>query len=92
MVLSLGMKSKMIILYDLNGKNQSEKVQILRKLYGYRDKSNYNYVYKRRGLLNKLDFEKSNKTFLKLKDKKDLAKVAEILKNLKVDFEVAKMQ
>lgn len=79
-------------MYDLKKKTNAQRANILQRLYGYRDKSNYNYIYERKGLLNKLDFEKSNKTFLKLKDKKDLAKVAEILKNLKVEFEVAKIQ
>ena len=73
-------------------KTNAQRSSILQKLYGYRDKSNYNYMYKRDGLLDKIGFEKSNGTFLKIKSKKDLAKVAEILKNLKVDFEVAKIQ
>lgn len=84
------MKEKILILYDLKKKTNAQRSKILQNLYGYRDKSNYKYVYERKGLLNELDFEKANKTILTLKDKKDLAKVAEILKNLKVDFEVAK--
>ena len=92
MVLSNKMKKKIMILYDLKNKSNKERTRIIQKLYGHRDKSNYKYVYEREGLLNELNFEKSNKTFLKLKDKKDLTKVAEILKNLKVDFEVAEIQ
>ena len=79
-------------MYNLKGKTQSEKVQTLRKLYGYRDRSNYSYEYDRTGEFSDIGFIRSEKMVIELKNNKDLAKVAEILKNLKVDFEVAKIQ
>ena len=48
------MAGKIIIIYDLSDKSQKEKVRITKKLYGYRDKSNYEYDYDRLGLLNKV--------------------------------------
>ena len=85
------MKSKTIILYDLQGKTQSEKVQTLRKLYGYRDKSNYSYKYDRTGELSNVEFTKYKKMIIELKNSKDLARVSEILKKLNIEFEVAKV-
>ena len=84
------MTEKVIILYDLKGKSNSDRTQIIRKLYGYRDKSNYDYTYERNGLLDKMDLKKSKKTVLYVKNKKDLPKIAEMLKELKVKFELAK--
>ncbi len=84
------MAEKTIILYDLKGKSNSKRTQIIRKLYGYRDRSNYNYTYKREGLIKKLDLEKSRKTVLYLRNKKDVPKVVAILKELQVEFELAK--
>jgi hypothetical protein len=86
------MKQRTIILYDLQGKAQTEKVQALRKLYGYRDKSNYSYKYDRTGELSNVEFTKQKKMVLELKDSKDLAKVIEILGKLKIKAEVAKIQ
>jgi hypothetical protein len=84
------MAEKTIILYDLKEKNNSERTQILKKLYGYRDKSNYTYNYEREGLFNKIDIKKSRKTALYIKNKKDIPKVVSILNELKVEFEVSK--
>ncbi len=84
------MAEKTIIIYDLKGKSNSERTQILRKLYGYRDKSNYDYNYERKGLLEKFDLEKSRKTVLHIKNKSDIPRVVEILKELGVEFELAK--
>jgi len=84
------MAEKAIILYDLKGKSNSERTQIIRKLYGYRDKSNYNYTYEREGLLEKIDLEKSRKTALHIKNKGDVPKVVTILKEFGVEFELAK--
>ena len=86
------MKQRIIILYDLQGKTQTEKVQALRKLYGYRDKSNYNYKYDRTGELANIEFTKQKSMVIELKDNKDLAKVIEILGKLKIKAEVAKIQ
>ncbi len=85
------MKQKIIILYDLKGKSQVEKVQILRKLYGYRDNSNYDYNYKRTGVLNKTQFTREKKTVIKIENDADVAKVTELLKKLKVNFELGKI-
>lgn len=92
MVFSSKMRPRTIILYDLQGKTQTEKVQALRKLYGYRDKSNYSYKYDRTGELLDIDFTKHKKMVIELKNSKDLAKVVEILNKLKIKAEVAKIQ
>lgn len=85
------MTQKPIIIYDFKGKTQVQKVQILRKLYGYRDKSNYNYKYEREGEMRNIKFSREKKTVLKLENKKDLAKVVEILKEAHVKFEIGKI-
>jgi len=77
-------------MYDLKNKSNAEKTSILRKLYNYRDNSNYKYSYDRQGALSSLDIEKSKKTVLYIKNKKDISKVTEILKDLKIEFEIAK--
>lgn len=82
------MKQKTIILYDLKGKLNVERTRILQKLFNHREKSNYTYAYQRTGLLNDFDIEKSRKTALRVKNKNDLAKISEILQQLKVKFEV----
>ena len=84
------MAEKAIIIYDLKGKSNGERTQIIRKLYGYRDKSNYAYTYEREGLLERIDLEKSRKTVLHVKNKSDITKVVGILKELQVKFELAK--
>jgi hypothetical protein len=86
------MKQKILIIYDLKGKTNLERTTIIKKLYGHRDKSNYEYSYERKGILNKIHFEKTQKTIITLKNKEDLAKVAEKLKTLKVQFTIAKTQ
>jgi len=85
------MAEKVIILYDLKGKSNSERTQIIRKLYGYRDKSNYDYAYERGGLLEKINLEKTRKTMLQVKNKSDITKVVGVLKKLQVEFELAKI-
>ena len=80
---------KTIILYDLQKKSNGERARILQKLYGYRDTSNYNYSYVRKGLLENIQYKKFKKIALEIKNKKDLSKVTEVLKSLKVDFEIA---
>jgi len=84
------MTQKIMILYDLQKKSNGERSRILQKLYGYRDKSNYDYAYERKGLLENIQHEKSRKTVLKLKEKKDLSKITEILKSLNVEFEIGR--
>lgn len=82
------MKKKTIILYDLKEKSNVERTRIIQKLYNHREKSNYTYAYQREGSLNRFDIEKSKKTALLIKNKNDLAKISEILQQLKVKFEV----
>jgi len=84
------MTEKIIIIYDLKGKSQKEKVKITKKLYGFRDKSNYDYTYERKGLLEKIDLEKSRKTVLHVRKKKDVPKVVALLKELQIEFDIAK--
>ena len=86
-----GMNRKIIVLYEMKGKSNSERSRALQKLYGYRDKSNYNYSYDRKGLLDGIQHEKSYKVALELKNPKEVSKVAEILKSLKINFEIAKV-
>ncbi len=86
------MKKQILILYDFDGKTQVEKVQALRSMFGYRDKSNYKYQYERTGELAKVKLARSKKSVLHLENERDLAKVVEILKKLKIRFEVAKLQ
>ncbi len=85
------MNQKIIVLYDFKGKSNSERSRILQKLYGYRDKSNYHYSYGRKGLLDDIQHKKSYKVALTLKKTEEVSKVTEILKSLKVKFEIAKV-
>lgn len=83
------MEKRAIILYDLKAKTQTEKVKTLRKLYGYLDKSNYDYNYNRIGGLSNIQFKKYRKMIIELNDSKNLPKVIELLKKLEIDAEVA---
>ena len=85
------MVEKTIVIYDLKGKSQKEKVRITKKLYGYRDKSNYEYSYDRQGLLNRMSLKKGRKMVLELKSKKDLPKLISIFKELGVQAEIARI-
>ena len=85
------MTQKTIIIYDLKGKSQKEKVRITKKLHGYRDKSNYEYSYDRQGVLNKIPLKKARKMVLELKSKKDLPKLISVFKDLGVDVEIARI-
>ena len=85
------MTEKTIIIYDLKGKSQKEKVRITKKLYGYRDKSNYDYNYDRQGLLNKISLKKGKKMVLELESKKDLPTLISIFNELGVEAEIARI-
>ena len=84
------MSEKTILIYDLKDKTNTERSKILKKLYGYRDKSNYNYEYQRKGFLDDFDIEKKTKTVLRIKNKRDIPKIVEFLEKLNVDVEIAK--
>ena len=86
------MRKKAIIIYDLKGKNQVEKVQALRTLYGYHDKSNYKYNYKREGALRSVKFKREKKTVLTLETERDIAKVSKALRKSQINFEIATMR
>ena len=85
------MAEKTLVIYDLKGKSQKEKVKITKKLYGYRDKSNYEYIYAREGLLNKMPLKKERKMVIELKSKKDLPKLISIFNELNVKAEIARI-
>lgn len=80
---------KQIIIYDLKNKDNKQRTRILQKLYGHKDKSNYDYSYMRKGLFDGLKYKKGKKTVIYLKNKKDLNKAVKILKELKIQFEIA---
>mgnify|MGYP001592914617 CR=1 FL=1 len=84
------MAEKTLVIYDLKGKSQKEKVRITKKLYGYRDKSNYEYNYDREGLLNRIAMKKARKMVLVLESKKDLPKLISIFKELGIEAEIAR--
>lgn len=83
------MNKKIAIIYDLKDKNNSQRTQTIRKLYGYQDKSNYDYNYKRDGLLNKINFDKTKKTLLYPENKKEAQKIMMCLNQLKIKFQLA---
>ena len=85
------MAEKTIIIYDLKGKSQKDKVMITKKLYGYRDRSNYEYTYDRQGVLDSIPLKKARKMVLELKSKKDLPKLISIFKELGVQAEIARI-
>jgi len=80
---------KQIIIYDLKDKNNLERTRIIQNLYGHKNKSNYNYFYKRKGLLKKIKHKRERKTVLYFNNKESLEKASRILKELKIKFEIA---
>ena len=80
---------KKIITYSLRDKGNKERCSIVQKLFGYNDKSNKGqYVYRRKGLLDEIDYEKELMNVISVKGKKDQGKVVRILEKLgvKVSF------
>jgi len=76
--------TKSIILYVLKNKNPKDKVDITRKLFGFKDKSNNgNYAYEREGLLKNIKREKWNKAAIYI-DSKDETKVLKILRKFEL--------
>lgn len=78
------MTNKSMILYDFNGKTSQEKTNIIRKLFGFKDKSNRGaYVYWRKGLLSEISHEQGYKRTLVV-ETEDAKEVVEILKKFNV--------
>ena len=78
-------KEKAMILYDLNDKIPKDKTNIIRKLFGYSDKSNRgNYTYERKGTISEIPHERGCKSFL-IVDVTNEAYVVDILKQLNVN-------
>jgi hypothetical protein len=70
---------KTMILYDLKNKSNVEKTHIVRKLFGYTDKSNHgDYSYDRDGLISKFKHEKVDKSVI-IVNRKDEAQIKKIL-------------
>ena len=84
------MVNKTFIIYDLKDKTNAERTAILRKLYDYRDKSNYEYTYERKGIIKKDKIKRTRKTVLEIENKQDLAKIIETLNKLNIKFDLAK--
>ncbi|HJX50749.1 MAG TPA: hypothetical protein VJ438_04770 [Candidatus Nanoarchaeia archaeon] len=80
---------KQIIIYDLKNKDNLERTRILQKLYGHKNKSNYDYSYKRKGLLEKIKHKRERKTVLYFNNGECLEKASRILKELGIKFEIA---
>lgn len=77
-------KEKTLILYDLNDKIPKDKTNIIRKLFGYSDKSNCgNYSYERKGLISDIPHERGYKSTLMV-DAKYEVQIIDILKQFKL--------
>lgn len=74
-----------MIIYDLKNKDNKQRSRILQLLFGYTDNSNYDYSYKRKGLLDKIKYKKEKKTVIYV-EKRNVIKVEKILRDLKVNF------
>jgi len=79
---------KKVIIYDLKDKSNSVRSRIIQKLFGYKDNSNYDYSYERKGLLDGLKFTKETKTVLEFTRKKDVEKAVKLLDRFDVRFRV----
>ena len=77
---------KRMIIYDLKDKDNNQRSRILQLLYGYNDISNYDYSYKRKGLLDGIKYKKEKKTVIYV-EKRNVIKIEKILIELGVKFE-----
>ena len=78
------MANKTMILYDFEMKTPQEKTNILRKLFGFTDKSNRgSYTYERKGLLSDTFHEQGHKRTLIIKTE-DEENVIKILKSFNI--------
>lgn len=77
---------KRMIIYDLKDKDNKQRSRILQLLFGYTDNSNYDYSYKRKGLLDGIRYKKEKKTVIYV-EKRNVIKVEKILKELNIKFQ-----
>ncbi len=78
------MKKVSIIKYNLEGVSVNKKTLIHRALYGYTDHSNKgNYIYKRKGVLNKIKHTKISRSVLMI-DFKDLNRILPTFKKYQI--------
>ena len=83
--------AKSLLLYDLKNKNNVEKTNIVRSLFGYKDKSNMGkYTYQRDGLFSKFKYEKLDKSAI-IVDTKDEVQVEKILKKFGLNVLIMKL-
>lgn len=83
--------TKLLLLYDLKNKNNVEKTNIVRSLFGYKDKSNMGkYTYPRKGLLSKFKYEKCNKSAI-IVNTKDEEAVKKMLKQFGLNILIMKL-
>ena len=81
---------KKMIIYSLNEKSNAERCKIIQDLFGYVDKSNKSqYIYKRKGKLDGINFKKDRNNILFLTSEKDIKKVVEIFRDAKIKFFLA---
>ncbi|MEA1898983.1 MAG: hypothetical protein U9N53_15095 [Bacteroidota bacterium] len=79
------MANKTMILYDFEMRTPQERTNIIRKLFGFTDKSNRgSYTYKRKGLLSDTFHEQGHKRTLIIKAE-DEEKVIKILKRFNIN-------
>jgi len=82
---------KSLLLYDLKNKNNVEKTNIVRSLFGYKDKSNMGkYIYQRKGLLSKFRYERWNKSAI-LVNNSDEREVKNILQRFGLNVLVMRL-
>lgn len=83
---------KKMIIYSLREKSNAERSKLLQDLFGYVDKSNKGkYIYKRKGKLDKIKFEKERNNILYFNSEEDRKKVIEIFKEAKIKFLLAQV-
>ena len=81
---------KKLLVYSLHEKKNAEKCKIIQKLWGYNDNSNKGqYRYKRKGLLDGLNYKKVSKTILFFDAESERKKAINIFKKMKIKFLLA---
>jgi hypothetical protein len=81
---------KKMIIYSLKEKSNAERCKIIQDLFGYIDKSNKSqYIYKRKGKLDGINFKKDRNNILYFTSEKDIKKVVKLFRNAKIKFFLA---